>query len=100
MVAATLLTRAAADGVKLILTSAGTIKARGTEAAIKHWLPVIRENKATQLEALNDNQSRELDQNTEPDRLPAEDQGRQDSAHSANPKTGDARRADATSTGV
>jgi hypothetical protein len=98
MMAATVLSRVAADGVTLILTPAGTIKARGTETAVKHWLPVIRANKATLLEALNDHQSRKLNQTAKPDRLPAEDQGRQDRTHSANPNTGDARSADAAGT--
>src|SRR5215212_3859646 len=95
MMAATVLSRVAADGVTLTLTPTGTIKARGTEAAVKRWLPVIRENKAKLLEALNDNQSRELDQVADPDWRPAEDQGRQDCAYSTKTKTVDARSADA-----
>ena len=33
------------DGVRLALSPTGTIKARGDEAAVSRWLPIIREQK-------------------------------------------------------
>ena len=49
--------QAAADGVSLILSPAGTIKATGDGAAVNRWLPVIREHKPgilAELRAAND----------------------------------------------
>ena len=61
MTPATILRDAAAEGVRLILTSAGKIKAAGNRTAVARWLPVIRENKpgivAALQEAANDAQN-------------------------------------------
>jgi hypothetical protein len=50
--AATIIERMVADGVKLTITAAGTIKAKGPQDAVNRWLPLIRENKAALLETL------------------------------------------------
>lgn len=42
---ATIIEQARADGVSLILSPAGTIKATGEGVAVSRWLPVIREHK-------------------------------------------------------
>lgn len=44
--------RAAADGVRLSLSPAGTIKATGDQAPVNRWLPVIREHKPAIVKAL------------------------------------------------
>ena len=44
--------RAAADGVRLSLSPAGTIKATGDQAAVNRWLPLIREHKPAITKAL------------------------------------------------
>ena len=58
MTPATIIQQAAADGVSLILSPAGTIKATGTGDAVTRWLPLIREHKpgivAALQEAAND----------------------------------------------
>ena len=50
--------RAAADGVRLVLSSVGTIKASGEQVVVNRWLPAIREHKpgivAALQEAAND----------------------------------------------
>lgn len=55
---ATIIQQAAADGVSLILSPVGTIKATGEGAAVNRWLPLIREHKpgivAALQEAAND----------------------------------------------
>jgi hypothetical protein len=43
---------AAADGVALTRSPAGTLKVTGAQAAVTRWLPVIRENKPAILVAL------------------------------------------------
>jgi hypothetical protein len=45
MTPAAIIRGAAADGVSLILSPAGTIKAAGDQEAVDRWLPVVRENK-------------------------------------------------------
>lgn len=52
MTPAAIIDRAQADGVRLSLSPAGTIKATGDGAAVNHWLAVIREHKAAIVEAL------------------------------------------------
>ena len=52
MNAAILIARAAAEGVILDLTAAGTLKATGATATVDHWLPVIRQHKDAILAAL------------------------------------------------
>jgi len=52
MNAATLIARAAAEGVILDLTAAGTLKASGTTTTVDRWLPVIRQHKEAILAAL------------------------------------------------
>lgn len=37
--------RIAADGVRLVLTPRGTLKATGDQQAVNRWLPVIKEHK-------------------------------------------------------
>ena len=49
---ATIIRRAQADGVSLILSSAGNIKAIGDGSAVDRWLPVIREHKAKIIDVL------------------------------------------------
>lgn len=49
---AAIIREAAADGVSLALSPAGTIKATGDQAAVSRWLPVLREHKAALLAAL------------------------------------------------
>jgi hypothetical protein len=52
MTPAAIIREAAADGVSLALSSAGTIKATGDQAAVNRWLPVLREHKPALLAAL------------------------------------------------
>ena len=52
MTPATIIREAQADGVRLALSPAGTIKATGNGAAVHRWLNVIREHKAGILAAL------------------------------------------------
>lgn len=52
MTPATIIREAQSDGVKLALSTTGTIKATGDGAAVNRWLPVIREQKAGIVEAL------------------------------------------------
>lgn len=54
MTPATLLRQLEADGVRLTLTPAGTLKAAGEQSAISRWLPVLRERKTEILTALAD----------------------------------------------
>jgi hypothetical protein len=49
---ATIIREAQADGVRLALSPAGTIKVAGGRAALARWLPVIRERKAEIIAAL------------------------------------------------
>lgn len=58
MTPAAIIRAAAADGVNLALSPAGTIKATGEQAAINRWLPIIRENKPGILAALREPRSR------------------------------------------
>ncbi len=51
---ATIIEQAAADGVNLALSLAGTIKATGEQAAVNRWLPVIREHKRGIVAALRE----------------------------------------------
>lgn len=46
MTPSTIIQRAAADGVRLVLSATGTIKATGDDVAVGRWLPVIREHKS------------------------------------------------------
>jgi hypothetical protein len=52
MNAATLIARAAAEGVILDLTPAGALKATGATATVGRWLPVLRSHKDAILAAL------------------------------------------------
>ena len=52
MTPASIIQEAQADGVGLILSPAGTIKATGDGAAVNRWLAVIRERKVEIIEAL------------------------------------------------
>lgn len=52
MTPAAIIQQAAAEGVILVSTPAGTIKATGSGDAVARWLPVIREHKAELLTAL------------------------------------------------
>lgn len=52
MTPAAIIQGAQADGVKLALSPAGTIKATGDGAAVNRWLTMIRERKAEIVEAL------------------------------------------------
>jgi hypothetical protein len=51
---ATIIKQAAADGVSLILSPAGTIKATGNGDAVNRWLPLTREHKPGVLAALQE----------------------------------------------
>ena len=48
----TILKRAAADGVELSVTPSGTVKARGSQDAVKRWVPILREHKPELFAAL------------------------------------------------
>jgi hypothetical protein len=48
----TIIQKAAADGVILTLSPAGTIKATGDQEALNRWLPALREHKPALLAAL------------------------------------------------
>jgi hypothetical protein len=52
MTPAAIIREAAADGVSLALSSAGTIKAVGDQAAVNRWLPILREHKPGVMAAL------------------------------------------------
>jgi hypothetical protein len=52
MNAATLIARAAAEGLTLDLTPAGALKATGATATVDRWLPVLRSHKDAILAAL------------------------------------------------
>ncbi|MGX2042249.1 hypothetical protein ACWJKU_19285 [Methylocaldum sp. MU1018] len=52
MTPATIIREAQAEGVRLALSTAGTIKASGDGAAVNRWLAVIREHKTEILEVL------------------------------------------------
>jgi hypothetical protein len=43
---ATIIKEALADGVKLVLTNSGRIKASGDQSVVNRWLPAIQESKA------------------------------------------------------
>jgi hypothetical protein len=45
MIAAELIEQAAEEGVTLVLSPAGKIKATGVQVIVDKWLPVIRDNK-------------------------------------------------------
>jgi hypothetical protein len=49
---AAIIRKAAADGVSLALSPAGTIKATGDQAAVSQWVPFLREHKPALLAAL------------------------------------------------
>jgi hypothetical protein len=52
MTPAAIINQALADGVRLVLSSTGSIKAAGRSEAVNRWLPVIREHKAELLDEL------------------------------------------------
>ena len=54
MTPATIIRSARAQGVGLVLSPAGTIKATGERAAVNRWLPIIREHKPGILAALRE----------------------------------------------
>lgn len=57
MTPATIIQRARADGVTLMLSPAGSIKAIGGDDAVERWLPIIRSHKPgimAELRAAND----------------------------------------------
>ena len=57
MTPAAIIKEAMADGVRLALSPAGTIKATGNGDAVERWLPLIREHKpgiVAELRAAND----------------------------------------------
>jgi hypothetical protein len=49
---AAIIQEAAADGVILVRTSSGSLRATGEQGAVTRWLPVLRENKPGILAAL------------------------------------------------
>ena len=49
---ATIIREATADGLKLALSPAGTIKATGDASAVNRWLPILKANKPDILAAL------------------------------------------------
>ena len=49
---ALIIQKAQADGVTLVLSPSGTIKAAGNREAVSRWLPIIREHKAELLNEL------------------------------------------------
>ncbi len=54
MTAIEIIQQAAAEGVTLTRSAAGTIKVKGEPAAVEQWLPTIRENKSGILAALEE----------------------------------------------
>ena len=54
MTPAAIIKGAIADGVRLALSPAGTIKATGDQKAVSRWLPVIREHKPGIVAALQE----------------------------------------------
>jgi hypothetical protein len=52
MTPATIIREAQADGVRLLLSPSGTIKANGDGLAVHRWLAVIREHRAGIIDAL------------------------------------------------
>ncbi len=54
MTPAAIIKEAMADGVRLALSPAGTIKASGDQAAVNRWLPSIREQKPGVVAALRE----------------------------------------------
>jgi hypothetical protein len=57
MTPAAIIQQAAEDGVRIVLSPTGTIKATGDQATVSRWLPLIRENKPgilAVLQAAND----------------------------------------------
>lgn len=52
MSAATLIRDARADGVLLALTPMGTLKATGSDAAVRRWTPTLRPHRQVLLDAL------------------------------------------------
>jgi hypothetical protein len=46
MTPAAIIKEAMADGVNLVLSHGGTIRATGEQVAVNHWLPIIRDNKS------------------------------------------------------
>ena len=53
MTPATIIERAAADGVRLTLTAPGKLKAIGDKQAVIRWLPILTEHKAELLASLS-----------------------------------------------
>lgn len=51
---ATIIREATADGVKLALSPAGTIKATGDASAVNRWLPILKAYKPSILSALQE----------------------------------------------
>lgn len=54
---ATILNSAVMDGIKLSLSSTGTIKASGRHDAVYRWLPKLRDHRAEIIATLNLNSS-------------------------------------------
>ena len=52
MTPATIIQKAQADGVTLVLSPSGTIKLAGDREAVNRWLPIIREHKDVLLSEL------------------------------------------------
>lgn len=52
-----ILKRAAAEGLALTPTPAGTLKVRGPEATVDRWLPVLAAHKSALLEALRESRN-------------------------------------------
>ena len=53
MTPATIIERAAADGVRLTLSAPGKLKAIGEQQAVSRWLPIIADNKPNILAVLS-----------------------------------------------
>jgi len=49
---ATIIQSAAGEGVRLALSTSGTIKASGDQGAVSRWLPVVREHKSAIIKTL------------------------------------------------
>jgi hypothetical protein len=54
MTALAIIKQAAADGVRLVLSLSGELKAAGNDAAVNRWLPIIRECKPAIVAALQE----------------------------------------------
>ena len=63
-----LIRRAADDGVLLVISSQGRVKAKGAREAVDEWLPVLRQRRAEIFEALGGGSAPLVNRHTSPSR--------------------------------